>query len=104
GMVLQHKRDNAYFLELNEFYNQLDSLNGEMYSGLISGNIDWATELEINLEEMEQLLENLKTLDYHKQFQRDIRDLIGLHSTYAAKLTELCRLYERGNTIASEEL
>lgn len=104
GMVIQHKRDNAYFLELNGFYNQLDMLNEEMYNGLITGNTNWADDLNVNLKEMHQMLNNLKTLDVEKRFQRDIRDLIGLNNTYGEKITELYGLYERGNTIASEEV
>ena len=60
GMVLQHKKDNGYFLELNGFYNCLDDLDEEMYNGLVTGNIEWTENLDDKLNEMNQMLHHLK--------------------------------------------
>lgn len=82
-MLLQHKKDVTYFLQLDFFYEEVDTFYGNLKQGIVAGSIE---EINNEMEEMQNTLDVIKTMKGGKTFQRSIDDLKQLFEGFKKML------------------
>lgn len=101
-MLLQHKKDVTYFLQLDFFYEEVDTFYGNLKQGIVAGSIE---EINNEMEEMQNTLDVIKTMKGGKTFQRSIDDLKQLFEGFKKNVIEFYFFKDNTeNSLNAEEL
>lgn len=97
-VVLQHKQDVDYILTLNEFYSQLDELNGELYEDITGAEQESSEIMDKRLQRMRRNLKILKQLKAADNFRRNVDDLNDMFDMYAQNVRHIYECLSKDET------
>lgn len=97
-VVLQHKQDVDYILTLNEFYSQLDELNGELYEDITGAEQESSEIMDKRLQRMRRNLKILKQLKAADNFRRNVDDLNDMFDIYAQNVRHIYECLSKDET------
>lgn len=88
-VFVQHRIDTTYFLKLNDFYKQLESVNQIIYQDILEDDMKEFETVKEMMSRIQSNLNHLKAQRFEERLKRDLEDLKCLYQSYYEKIREL---------------